>query len=199
MSTLSPGQIYTLATGAGLPPIQAAVATAVALAESGGRTDAEGDIGLQDSKWGPSIGLWQIRSLRAQTGTGGPRDASRLKDPVFNAASMAEISGQGSNFGPWTTFKNGAYKKFMQRVADDPTVEEDAGSVSGGLSQVGSYLGPILGAPFTGASAGAEAVDSFTSDWAKDAMKLGLYALGVAAAATLVIIGAVHAVSPKEA
>jgi hypothetical protein len=112
MPTLSPAQIYALARDVGqLDPAAAAVATAVALAESGGRTDAEGDIGLQDGKWGPSIGLWQIRSLKAEYGKGqSVRDGARLKDPQFNAFAMATISNHGKNFNPWTTFTSGKYK-----------------------------------------------------------------------------------------
>jgi hypothetical protein len=92
------------------------VATAVALAESGGRTDAQGDIGLQDGTWGPSVGLWQIRSLKAEYGKGTPRDASRLTDPEFNARAMASISNGGKNFKPWTTYTSGAYKKQIDKI-----------------------------------------------------------------------------------
>src|SRR3546814_11985548 len=43
-------------------------ALGVAFAESGGYVDAVGDLALVDAKWGPSIGLVQIRSLRDRSG-----------------------------------------------------------------------------------------------------------------------------------
>lgn len=184
MPTLSPSQIYALATRAGLSSSAATVATAVALAESGGKTDAIGDVGLEDGTWGPSVGLWQIRSVKAQSGTGGPRDATRLTDPSFNAQSMAQISGAGSNFQPWTTFNSGAYKQYIFKANDAATSDGGTGAVDpvGSVGETFSVLGK-----------------AFTSGWGADAEKIMFYGLGVAAAAGLVIVGAVHTVSPKEA
>jgi len=88
-------------------------AVAVAMGESSLNTSAMGDVGLQTSKWGPSIGLWQIRSLNAEHHTGGSRDRARLIDPVFNAQSAFSISSGGSNFSPWTVYKTGAYKQYL--------------------------------------------------------------------------------------
>lgn len=84
-------------------------ATAVGLAESHGRWDAVGDQTLADSKWGYSWGAWQIRSLRVQKGTGGPRDEDALADPAFQTASMCEISGSGTDWTPWSTFTSHDY------------------------------------------------------------------------------------------
>lgn len=106
-------QVYALARGAGLSHDQAVTATAIAWAESGLRPGAVGDVSLQDTTWGPSIGLWQIRSVKADRGTGRPRDAAKLKDPTFNASSMASISGGGRNWGPWSTYTNGAYRSHL--------------------------------------------------------------------------------------
>lgn len=89
------------------------LAVAIAGGESGWRPDAVGDVSLADDKWGPSIGLWQIRSLRAQTGTGQSRDANRLPDPAFNARSMWEISGGGQSWGPWSVYTSGAYRQHL--------------------------------------------------------------------------------------
>lgn len=44
-------------TGAGLQ-----TAFSISLAESGGRAGAVGDVRLQDATWGPSYGMFQIRS-----------------------------------------------------------------------------------------------------------------------------------------
>jgi hypothetical protein len=189
MPTLSPAQIYALARDVGqLDPAAAAVATAVALAESGGRTDAEGDIGLQDGKWGPSIGLWQIRSLKAEYGKGqSVRDGARLKDPQFNAFAMATISNHGKNFNPWTTFTSGKYKSQLSRISAGDLVTGELDSLPGGI-----------GAPIAGVVGGAtDAASSVLTGWAGDAMKLALYVVGAGACVGLVIVGAVHTVSSK--
>jgi hypothetical protein len=107
---MSPDEVARLALKV-LPSVEAAVlAVAIAGAESGFRADAVGDLALADGTWGPSIGLWQIRSLKAQYGTGGVRDAARLEEPSFNAASMAAISRRGSYWQPWSVWKSGAYR-----------------------------------------------------------------------------------------
>ena len=74
-------------------------------------------VALEDATWGPSVGLWQIRSLRAERGTGKVRDVTRLKRPAFNARSMASISGKGKNFSPWSTYTSGAYKKHLAEAS----------------------------------------------------------------------------------
>lgn len=104
-------QVAQLAKGAGIPARQIATAVAIAAAESNLNPAARGDVGIQTRVWGPSIGLWQIRSLKADTGTGRTRDARRLTDPAFNARAMARISNYGSDWSPWSTYKNGAYKR----------------------------------------------------------------------------------------
>lgn len=112
--TLSQDQIYQLALGAGLSPSAAKTASAIAMAESmGGNPNAMGDLSLEDRKWGASEGLWQIRSLKSQNGTGATRDPSRLLDPAFNAKSMAQISSGGTDWTAWSTYNHGDYKSFM--------------------------------------------------------------------------------------
>lgn len=116
MTTLTYAQVYALAKGAGLGHEAAVTATAIATAESGLRTDAMGDTTITTGTWGPSIGLWQIRSVKAEKGTGRSRDASRLKDPRFNARSMVSISGNGTNWRPWSVYLNGSYRSHINAV-----------------------------------------------------------------------------------
>ena len=76
---------------------------AVAMAESGGKVKAIGDNG-------DSIGLWQINVPSA------PKQwANRdmLLDAGFNAQAACSMSNGGTNWEPWTTFRNGNYKQWL--------------------------------------------------------------------------------------
>ena len=86
----------------------------VAMAESNGRPGALGDVNLQTAKWGPSVGLFQIRSLKHwQDYNDKYRDAHRLPDSSFNAESAMVKSKGGKNWNPWTTFTHGTFAKFL--------------------------------------------------------------------------------------
>jgi len=181
MTTLTVSQVYALARGAGLDPTHAVIATAIAMSESGLRTDAVGDVGLEDATWGPSVGLWQIRSVKAQNGTGQARDASRLTDPTFNAASMATISGIGANFKPWSTYTSGAYLKNIP-------------SVSGGTGvSTGTATPPAAG---TATPASWNPLSGITSGWSGQAQTLGYKLAAVAAGIGLLLLGANRVVMP---
>jgi len=106
-------QAYTYARQAGFDPAAAVIMAAIDMAESGLNPNAEGDIGLETSVWGPSVGLGQIRTLKSQTGTGKTRDIARLKDPAGNMAAAYEISNHGKDFTPWTTYTSGKYRQFV--------------------------------------------------------------------------------------
>lgn len=111
MTTLTTAQVYGYARGGGFNQAEAVIATAIAQAESGNRTDAVGDTTLQNATWGPSYGLWQVRSLKAESGKGTSRDGTRLTDPAFNArAAYAIYKGRGG-WNNWSTYKDGAYAK----------------------------------------------------------------------------------------
>lgn len=112
---MTPEAVYALARRH-IDHESAVVATAIAWAESDLDPQAIGDVSLEDEKWGPSCGLWQIRSLHADTGIGRPRDRDRLLDPVFNAAAMATISKGGTDWTPWSMFKNGRYREYLAGV-----------------------------------------------------------------------------------
>jgi hypothetical protein len=92
---------------------QLVTALAIARAESGWRSDAVNAADAAPPKWGPSIGLFQIRSLVADRGTGRARDETRLRDPLFNARSAYSISGGGRDWSPWTVFRTGAYRQYL--------------------------------------------------------------------------------------
>lgn len=131
--TLTPAQIAAYAYQAGFRGQALVTAVAIALAESGGKVNAIGDQHLANNKWGWSIGLWQIRSLIADRGTGRARDATRLRDPAFNARAAFEISNGGTNWTPWTVYKTGAYKRYLSQA------QAAAASVAGGDAMAVSY------------------------------------------------------------
>src|SRR5919197_5302412 len=97
-TTPTEAQVADLARRAGFPEPAIPKAVAVARCESSLRPHAHGDGHLVDATWGPSIGIWQIRSRWADLGTGRPRDPSRLADPAFNARAAYVLSSGGSDW-----------------------------------------------------------------------------------------------------
>lgn len=117
MAKQTASSIYDELTAAGYTPAAAVVQTAIALAESGGDDAALGDVGLENATWGPSYGLFQVRTLKNATGTGTDRDVSWLSAGDANQAKAAyDISAHGTNFAPWSTYTNGAYQKFLPQA-----------------------------------------------------------------------------------
>lgn len=89
------------------------MAYAIAMAESGGNAHAHnGNAGTGDN----SYGLFQINMLGAM----GPERRARYglssNDALFDALTNAKIaykmSNGGKNWGPWSTYGNGAYKQY---------------------------------------------------------------------------------------
>lgn len=111
--TLTPVGIATLALEAGCSASAAPTATAVSMAESGGSPSAQGDITLMTAQWDWSAGLWQIRGLRAERGTGALRDSVANQAATKNAAAMYTISNGCTDWTPWTTYNIGVYQQFM--------------------------------------------------------------------------------------
>jgi hypothetical protein len=147
--------------GAGKPEILAALraagfsgeslrmAYAIGMAESSGNTSAVGDVALQNSKWGPSVGFFQVRSLNAEKGKGTTRDADRLMDINFAARSAWEISGGGKNWKPWTMYTNGGYKSYYDAGIGDAEAAmggpHGAGRASGGGQGGGAVVTSLGG------------------------------------------------------
>lgn len=82
-------------------------------------TEMVGDKDLANDKWGYSYGAFQIRSLRADKGTGRIRDEDRLTDVMFNARSARAIKLQ-SGWRPWSTFQTGQYKAYLPDLFPPP-------------------------------------------------------------------------------
>lgn len=108
-----PVMARTLFAAAGFEGEALDIILGIAWAESAGYADAVGDYTIVNDKWGPSVGLTQVRTLRDPSKWGDAdrvRDIEALRDPAHQAAASWAISSQGRNFGPWTTYTNGAYK-----------------------------------------------------------------------------------------
>lgn len=128
-----------LAYGAGFRGEKLAEAAAIAKAESGLNTEAVGDVALAGRKaangktWGPSVGLWQIRTLVEDSGTGSDRDRKTLVDPGRQARGAYNISSGGTNWKPWSVFTSGAFQRHLaeaRAAASDRTTRGGSGSVA---------------------------------------------------------------------
>ncbi len=142
MTLFTQSEMQSMSVAAGFTADQAKIAAAIAMTETLTFKDGKqycdsalvGDQSLANDYWGYSYGQFQVRSIKAQKGTGGVRDEDRLVDPAFNCKSaLAIFKAQG--WGAWSTYNSGAYKGFLQ--ADFP--------VPGGSYRVtgGDSLGKI--------------------------------------------------------
>jgi hypothetical protein len=103
MVVVSDQAIAQYAAKAGFKGQNLNIAVAVALAESSGRTDVVNYLGC--------VGLWQVyQRMHPKWST------AQLKDPAINAQAAYEISGNGVNWRPWTTYTSGSYQRFMSRA-----------------------------------------------------------------------------------
>lgn len=110
MTKLTDSQIASYARGAGFTPDQVPTMVAIALAESGGDTNAHNPSGAE--------GLWQVMwSLHGFTGN--------PYDPATNASAAKKVfDSQG--YHAWTTYDTGVYRAFLGRA------EAASGGSSGG-------------------------------------------------------------------
>ncbi|QGN34980.1 NlpC/P60 family protein [Microlunatus sp. Gsoil 973] len=127
MPVLSIQQIFQAAREAGFDPHQAVTWTAIALAESSGRTGAVASQGEH------SIGLWQINvasGVRKNT-------FGDLTDPVVNARAAYQISHHGTDMRPWTTTHDANkgtahdYRHYLPEVEQLIGVQGDGRGVAG--------------------------------------------------------------------
>lgn len=141
---LTMAQTVAYALQAGFDASAAAVYGAIAAAESGLNPTAQGDVSLMNATWGPSVGEPQIRTLRADTGKGTDRDIKRLLgDPLAQAQAALNISDQGRDWTPWTTYTTGAYQRYLTQARS-------------AVAQVSAHPGTYL----SGATGGVESVSA---------------------------------------
>ena len=112
-------QLVGLAQRAGFKGENAAIAAGVAMAESGGRTDAHNKNYLRGGG-DNSYGLWQINMLDVPGYMLGEerrrkfnlKSNNELFNPVTNASVAYKISG-GSDFDAWSTYNDGLHIPFL--------------------------------------------------------------------------------------
>jgi hypothetical protein len=107
MATLSLEQIGSVAFGAGFRGDDLAIAIAVAMAESGGNTDAHN---RNDTGGTQSFGLWQINSVHTDL-----LSAHNWRDPKDNAR-MAMVIHQRQGWNAWGAFTNQSYRLHLARA-----------------------------------------------------------------------------------
>lgn len=130
---ISPAQIAQLAANAGFDGNDLITAVAIALAESGGDTQAYNPETKAGTPAGfGSYGLWQI--YRKAHPEFGPWN---LFDPNQNAAAAFSVyNSQG--FGAWSAFKSGAYLRYMGTASQ---------AVGGGFTAQPADLPPASSPP----------------------------------------------------
>lgn len=114
-------QLYSALVAVGIPADRARIGAAIAMAESGGNLTAHNAV-APDNSYGP----WQINMIGAlgpaRRALYGLSTNEQLYDLPTSARVVKGISSNGSNWGPWSTYKSGSYKAFLgNTVANDPT------------------------------------------------------------------------------
>lgn len=114
MSQLNAQQIASLLKQQGIPDKQIPTMTAIALAESGGRSKAYNPTGLDKS-----YGLFQVNmygglgpARMKQFGLSKEQD---LFDPTTNVKAAKQILGS-QGLGAWSVYKSGKYKDFLPQA-----------------------------------------------------------------------------------
>lgn len=125
--TLTASQIYQLLRQAGFDMDAAIIGTAIALAESGGNTNAT----HTNSDGSVDAGLFQINSRWH------PAEFATATNPTSAAQSAYAISDKGTNFGAWATFNDGSFRSFLG----------DAAKAAGGTAYGGNSPSTVLTPP----------------------------------------------------
>lgn len=138
---LSTRTICGLTYRAGVPRERVAVMAACALAESGGNPRAKNPVPPDES-----YGLWQINMIgslgpvrRARYGI---KTNEQLFDPWTNAKAMHIESAAGTYLKPWSTYANGAYKRFIAET-DRESRALMAGTVDDVIAAALSVVGQL--------------------------------------------------------
>lgn len=137
-------EVLIFAHDAGVACANLPMAGAIARAESGLNTKATGYNGATSGCPGGSVdrGLWQINSCYHPDVS-----VSCAFDGACNARAMVKISSKGTNWKPWSTYNNGAYKSYLATAkaaynSGIPGCTSGSGGGGGGSSS-GCYSGTL--------------------------------------------------------
>jgi nucleoid-associated protein YgaU len=124
MKIRTQGQVEDLMLSIGCSELNARIFSAIAMCEAPHMQDgtaysnfsARGDLDLQTEVWGPSVGGFQIRTLKAETGKGTIRDIEWLTDQPRHQAKAARQIKTGWGFKAWSTYTSGMYKAYLPEL-----------------------------------------------------------------------------------
>jgi len=106
MATYTFQQLKDIWIMAGGPPDVANIAAAIAIGESGGRSDATAN----EPDGSVSRGLWQINSVHGSKSS---------YDITTNARAAVELyKSKGGKFTDWTVYNKGIYRQFLNGTPD---------------------------------------------------------------------------------
>lgn len=154
MTILTPTQLAMLAKAAGFAGDQISTAVAIAMSESGGNSAAHNtNAATGDDSYGP----WQI-NMKGDLGpdrrkTYGLKADADLLNPVINARVAYGVSSHGTNWTPWSDYKNGHYSQYLSEARR--AASEADRMTSAGLDDFIRGIGGGLGLPQLGDIAGA--------------------------------------------
>jgi tape measure domain-containing protein len=149
---LKVGQLKALALAAGFNDRDASIMAAIAMAESGGRSNAHNNNAATGDN---SYGLWQVNMLgrmgperRRSFGIG---SNEALFDPAVNASAARKVF-ESQGFGAWSVFKSGAYRQFLPQAMRAgatpmaPALPPATAPAMAGVTQAGANLSAAQGA-----------------------------------------------------
>lgn len=139
-------QLVEYAQQAGFPADQAPTAAAVALAESSGNASATHANGNRSTDYG----LWQINSVHRDLLAG-----KNWADPAVNAQMAFRVwSDAGRKWSPWSTYKSGAYRKYLTGGAP----AAGSAGVGGSLGSGSATISGGISDPFSGVTAALDGI-----------------------------------------
>lgn len=123
-------QVEAAAKIAGWSADDAKIASAIALCEAPvskdgipyadahavGDLDRVGELTSDGRHWDASYGVFQVRTIKEESGKGTYRDPLYVKDNLDHQCRAALKVKQLQGFDAWTTYRNGAYKAYLQDI-----------------------------------------------------------------------------------
>lgn len=142
-----------------------AVMAAIAYPESGLDAFNMGDVGrageaTDDGRtWGPSFGLFQVRTIVEASGSGDARDIDALSMSLLAQCQAAwEISGGGTDFGAWSTYNDDLHRDHLAATRTAGAAREAQGGTGMiGEDRLATATGGQPGLPGGGGGGGSPA------------------------------------------